>query len=84
MHLLNDGWIVVRIGYDDVRERPRLWQQLLQQMMGRLFGDGQKPMKEAECGKKKSSNWRFAWDALLSFRTCESYLAAVTAMLELA
>jgi hypothetical protein len=32
MHLTNDGWIVIRIGYDDVIERPRLWQQLLQQM----------------------------------------------------
>ncbi|MDQ0111806.1 DNA-binding response regulator [Paenibacillus harenae] len=39
MHLTNDGWIVVRIAYDDIEQRPRLWQQLLQQMMGRLFGD---------------------------------------------
>src|SRR5690606_32929827 len=39
MHLLNDNWIVIRIGYDDIAERPRLWIQLLQQMIGRLFGD---------------------------------------------
>lgn len=38
MHLLNDNWIVLRIGYDDIEQRPRLWQQLLQQMIGRLFG----------------------------------------------
>jgi hypothetical protein len=36
MHLTNDNWIVVRIGYDDVKERPRLWISLIQQMMGRL------------------------------------------------
>lgn len=39
MHLTNDNWIVIRIGYDDIEQRPRLWQQLLQQMMGRLFGN---------------------------------------------
>lgn len=39
MHLQNDNWIVIRIGYDDIEQRPRLWQQLLQQMIGRLFGD---------------------------------------------
>jgi len=38
MHLSNDGWLFVRISYDDIMERPRLWQQLLQQMIGRLFG----------------------------------------------
>lgn len=39
MHLINDNWIVVRIGFDDVKERPRLWIGLLQQMLGRLFGN---------------------------------------------
>jgi hypothetical protein len=39
MHLLNDNWIVVRISFDDIKDRPRLWQQLIQQMIGRLFGD---------------------------------------------
>jgi hypothetical protein len=39
MHLLNDSWLIVRISLDDVKERPRLWQQLLQQMIGRLFAD---------------------------------------------
>lgn len=39
MHLINDNWIVVRISYDDVINRPHLWQQLIQQMIGRLFGD---------------------------------------------
>jgi hypothetical protein len=49
MHLINDSWIVVRIGYDDVRERPRLWQQLFQQMIGRLFGDLGTQVREADC-----------------------------------
>lgn len=39
MHLQNDNWTVIRIGYDDIEQRPRLWQQLLQQMLGRIFGD---------------------------------------------
>lgn len=39
MHLINDGWIVVRIGYDDVKDRPRLWQQSIMQLVGRLYGE---------------------------------------------
>ncbi|RAV11132.1 DNA-binding response regulator [Paenibacillus contaminans] len=39
MHLVNDSWLIVRISLDDVTERPRLWQQLCQQMVGHLFGD---------------------------------------------
>lgn len=39
MHLVNDGWIIVRISLDDIQERPRLWQALLQQLIGSLFGD---------------------------------------------
>jgi hypothetical protein len=38
VHLVNDGWIIVYIGYDDVVERPRLWQQIFQQMIGKFFG----------------------------------------------
>lgn len=48
MHLINDGWIVVQIGYDDIVERPRLWQQLLLQMIGRYFGDANMPMKKLD------------------------------------
>lgn len=40
MHLVNDGWIVIRIGYDDLLERPKVWQQLLLQYIGRIFGSG--------------------------------------------
>lgn len=39
MHLTIDGWIIIRISLDDIMERPRLWQQLLQQLIGRLFGN---------------------------------------------
>jgi hypothetical protein len=41
MHQFNDSWQFVRLSYDDINERPRIWQQLLQQMIGRLFGDNQ-------------------------------------------
>lgn len=39
MHLLNDSWLIARIRLDDVRERPRLWHQLFQQMIGHFFGE---------------------------------------------
>lgn len=48
MHLLNDRWIIARIGYDDVVERPRLWQQLFQQMIGCYFSGGGQPSGEAD------------------------------------
>jgi hypothetical protein len=34
-HLILDGWKVIRFSYDDVVERPRMCQQILQQFMGR-------------------------------------------------
>jgi len=34
-HLVLDGWKVIRFSYDDVTERPRMCQQILQQFMGR-------------------------------------------------
>jgi hypothetical protein len=49
MHLINSGWIVVRIGYDDIKERPQLWQQLFQQMIGRLFNDVDTQLSEVDC-----------------------------------
>jgi hypothetical protein len=48
MHLTNDNWIVVRIGYDDVKERPRIWIGLLQQMMGRLFGNPEQQLTQMD------------------------------------
>ncbi|WP_164472779.1 hypothetical protein [Cohnella candidum] len=47
MHLTLDGWIVIRIGYDDLLERPKVWQQLLLQLIGRLFGTGGNATEEA-------------------------------------
>jgi hypothetical protein len=38
-HLIIDGWKVVRLfSYDDVKERPRMCEQLIQQFMGKWFG----------------------------------------------
>ncbi|QJD85239.1 DNA-binding response regulator [Cohnella herbarum] len=34
-HLILDGWKVLRFSFDDVVERPRMCQQILQQFMGR-------------------------------------------------
>jgi hypothetical protein len=38
MHQFIDGWLFVRLSLDDVNERPRLWQQLFQQLIGRIYG----------------------------------------------
>ncbi len=34
-HLILDGWKILRFSYDDVADRPRMCQQILQQFMGR-------------------------------------------------
>lgn len=36
-HLILDGWKLLRFSYDDIKEKPRMCQQLLQQFMGRSF-----------------------------------------------
>ncbi|WNR43310.1 DUF559 domain-containing protein [Paenibacillus roseipurpureus] len=37
-HLILDGWKILRFTYDDVKDRPRMCIQLLQQFMGRFLG----------------------------------------------
>lgn len=39
-HLVIDGWRVIRLSYDDITEKPRRCQQLIQQLIGRWFGSG--------------------------------------------
>ncbi|WP_169083305.1 DNA-binding response regulator [Paenibacillus sp. PL91] len=34
-HLILDGWKILRFSYDDIKEKPRICQQLLQQFMGK-------------------------------------------------
>ena len=38
-HLVIDGWRVMRFSYDEVRNQPRRCQQLIQQLIGKLFGE---------------------------------------------
>lgn len=38
--LVIDGWTVIRFSYDQIKERPRWCQQIVQQVIGRLLGDG--------------------------------------------
>jgi hypothetical protein len=45
-HLVNDNWIIIYIGYDDIIDRPRLWQQILQQSIGKFFGESGKQAAE--------------------------------------
>jgi len=37
-HLVLDGWLVLRFAYDDIKQHPRTCQQILLQMLGRLYG----------------------------------------------
>lgn len=37
--LVIDGWTVIRFSYDQVKEKPRRCQQVVQQMIGRRLGD---------------------------------------------
>ncbi len=37
-HLVIDGWLVLRFAYSDIEERPRVCQQTIQQLLGRLSG----------------------------------------------
>lgn len=38
-HLIIDGWNVIRFTYDQVNEKPRFCQQMIQQFMGRWVGE---------------------------------------------
>jgi very-short-patch-repair endonuclease len=38
-HLIIDGWLVLRFTYDDICDKPRLCQQILQQFMGAMLGE---------------------------------------------
>ncbi|MEW9701517.1 DNA-binding response regulator [Paenibacillus sp. SI8] len=38
-HLVIDGWKVLRFAYDDVKDRPRMCEQLLLQFMGKYLGE---------------------------------------------
>ncbi|SDX90031.1 DNA-binding response regulator [Paenibacillus sp. CF384] len=37
-HLIIDGWQLLRFSYDDISEKPRACEQILQQFMGRWLG----------------------------------------------
>jgi hypothetical protein len=37
-HLVIDGWKVIRFTYDDIKDRPRMCMQIIQQLIGKLSG----------------------------------------------
>lgn len=39
-HLIIDGWRILRFSYDDVNEKPRMCEQVVQQFMGSCLGSG--------------------------------------------
>lgn len=38
-HLVLDGWKVLRFSFDDVKNRPRMCEQIIQQLIGKYFAD---------------------------------------------
>ncbi|OCT14692.1 hypothetical protein A8709_10890 [Paenibacillus pectinilyticus] len=38
-HLVIDGWKILRFSYDDVKDRPRMCEQILLQFLGKYFGE---------------------------------------------
>lgn len=40
-HLVIDGWYVIRLTYNQVKEKPRLCQQTIQQLLGRWMADSE-------------------------------------------
>jgi hypothetical protein len=44
-HLVLDQWKVLRFSYDDINEKPRRCQQMIQQMLGRWFGVDVEPQQ---------------------------------------
>ncbi|GAX92083.1 hypothetical protein [Effusibacillus lacus] len=51
-HLIIDGWKVIRFTYDDVNEKPRVCQQMIQQLMGRWLGE-ERNLEEATYMEKE-------------------------------
>jgi len=47
-HLVLDGWTVIRFSYDEIIEKPRHCQQILQQLLGRLNGTNKIPLSPPE------------------------------------
>jgi hypothetical protein len=74
MHLTNDNWIVVRIGYDDVKERPRLWISLILQMMGRLFGNPDKQLTEVDCIEREVIRYALRVNCPIKLKDVQSVL----------
>lgn len=45
-HLVTDGWHVLRFAFRDVQRRPRLCQQTIQQLIGRLAADSESGIRQ--------------------------------------
>jgi hypothetical protein len=72
MHLTLDGWMVIRVSFDDVKERPRLWQQLFQQMIGQWFGDPEKRTAVLDCIEREVIRVALALDRPIKLRDVQN------------
>jgi hypothetical protein len=72
MQLTNDNWIIVRIGFDDVKERPQLWIGLIQQMMGRLFGNPEQQLTKVDYMEREVVRFAIRVDRTIKLKDVEN------------
>ncbi|UKS27820.1 endonuclease domain-containing protein [Paenibacillus sp. HWE-109] len=65
-HLMMDGWKILRFSFDDIKHRPRMCIQLLQQFMGRFFGGSTQSIYALDCMEKEIIRFTWALDRPLT------------------
>ncbi|OAS17695.1 hypothetical protein A8708_15615 [Paenibacillus oryzisoli] len=65
-HLIIDGWRILRFSYDDIKDRPRMCQQILQQFMGRYLGMNDVPVKSISYMEKEILRYALHSEKLLT------------------
>ncbi|MFD0698267.1 DUF559 domain-containing protein [Paenibacillus sp. GCM10027628] len=73
-HLIIDGWKVLRFAYDDVKDRPRMCEQMLQQFMGRYFGERSETTSKMDYIEKEVFRFALGLDRSLSPRDVSELL----------
>lgn len=58
-HLVIDGWKILRFSYDDVKNRPRMCEQILLQFLGKYFGEQQEQLVELSYVEKEICRFTF-------------------------
>ncbi|CAH1214344.1 hypothetical protein PAECIP111891_04077 [Paenibacillus allorhizoplanae] len=67
-HLIIDGWRILRFSYDDIKDRPRMCQQILQQFMGRYLGMNDASVKVISYVEKEVLRYAINLETLLTIQ----------------